>query len=175
MARRRSSAPDLKMRRAKAQELCRVIEEAFSDVTLGEGVGLKEGLARDNWEDQAKRASSRSLDEKYDWSSIPPEDLNRCSCSLSSFDAEGMRFHLPAFLIGNLTGECEQRVDFYLTHPEGYSKAKFALLSDKQRHAVRQFLLHISDDPEYQLTRPNILRALVEYWTAPSPQSSSEE
>jgi len=151
---------------AKVEPLCAIIEEAFSGVMLGDGVGLREGQARDDyWGDKAKCKSFRALDEKYDWSSIQAAELNRCNSSLSFFDAEGMRFHLPAFLICDLKGEYGFGMDFCLTHLSDYTKTQFALLSAKQRQAVRAFLLHIEDDPEYESGRPHIVRALDEYWT----------
>jgi len=149
---------------ASAQEVARAIETAFLGVTLGSGVGLREGQGLDDYADAATCAGYRAQDEKDDWHRIPAEALNRCNSSLSFFDAEGMRFHLPAYLLADLRGEHGFGMAFCLTQTSDYDRY-FRLLSDAQRRAVRAFLLHILDDPDYQSDRPHILRALDDYWT----------
>jgi len=149
-----------------ALQVCRIIETAFTGVTLGNGVGLQEAQGLDDYEDTATCAAYRTNDEKDDWHRIPAEALNRCNSSLSFFDAEGMRFHLPAYLIADLRGDYHFGMAFCLTHLSDYSISQFTLLSPMQRAAVRAFLLHIMDDPEYGFERADILRALSEFWTA---------
>jgi hypothetical protein len=90
-------------------------------------------------------------------------DLNRCASSLSFFDAEGMRFHLPAYLIADLEGTLEQDVVFHLTCFDQRELSWLMALSDAQRDAVREYLLlqlRRSDD----FIRPRIEKALAEYW-----------
>ena len=149
---------------AAAQEVCRTIEAAFAGVTLGGGVGLQEAQGLDDYADAATCAAYRANDEKDDWHRIPTEALNHCNSSLSFFDAEGMRFHLPAYLLADLRGDYGFGMAFCLTQTSDYDRY-FRLLSDAQRSAVRAFLLHIADDPEYEFDRPHIVRALNEYWT----------
>ena len=152
----------------EALELCRVIDAAFSDVTLGGGVGLYEAQGLDDYADPATCAAYRAKDEKEDWRLITSEDLCRCNSSLSFFDAEGMRFHLPAYLTCDLRGEYRFGMAFCLAYLyEGYTD-RFSLLSKEQRIAVRLFLLCIIHDPDYDDDRPHIERALDEYWTWPS-------
>ena len=149
-----------------AQELCRTIEVAFAGVTLGGGIGLQEAKGLDDYADAETLAAYRAKDEKDDWRRIPTAALSHYYSSLSFFDAEGMRFHLPAYLIADLRGEYGNNMAFCLTqtcHNDHY----FRLLSDSQRRAVRAFLLHILDDWDYEPSRPDILRALEEYWLDP--------
>jgi hypothetical protein len=150
-----------------AHDVCRLIEEAFAGVTLGCGVGLYEGQAHDDWEYGATAEKYRARDEKEDWHRLSADALNACHSSLSFFDAEGMRFHLPAFLLADLRGDYKFGMTFCLTYAPGYHD-KFRLLSDAQRRAVRAYLLHIAEDMEYDFSRPDILRALEDYWTAPA-------
>lgn len=150
-----------------AQEVGRTIEAAFVGVTLGGGVGLQEAQGIDDYADAETRAAYRAKDEKDDWSRIPAEALQRCYSSLSFFDAEGMRFHLPAYLLAGLRGEYGCNLAFCLTQT-CRNDHYFRLLSDTQRRAVRAFLLHILDDSDYQFDRPHILRALEDYWIEPS-------
>jgi hypothetical protein len=148
----------------EAEQLCQTIREAFADVRLGDGVGLKQGRGLDDYEDEATCARYRAEDEKEDWSRIPVAALNHFHSSLSFFDAEGMRFHLPAFLIADLHGDYGFGMDFCLTHLSDHRLSQFVLLSDAQRKAVRAFLLFILDDPDYQFDREDILKALDSYW-----------
>ncbi len=151
----------------EALELCAVIEAAFAGVRLDGGVGLYEGQGLDDYEDEAACAALRAEDEKEDWRNITTEALIRCNSSLSFFDAEGMRFHLPAFLICDLKGEYGFGMAFCLAEGLVYGEERFSLLSRDQRIAVRLFLLHILDDPDHEFDRPHIVRALDEYWVQP--------
>ena len=99
------------------------------------------------------------------------EELNSCHSSLHFFDAEGMRFHLPAILTAILGG-CDHH-DMYLVllDIDDYRGKQFALLSRSQRRAVRALLLHLLDYEEYNVSRPEILRALNDYWNYDTPTS----
>ena len=152
---------------AMAQEVGRIIEAAFAGVTLGDGVGLQEAQGLDDYADDTTCAAYRATDEKDDWHRIPVEALQRCHSSLSFFDAAGMRFHLPAYLLADLRDDYGFGMAFCLTHSGGRDRY-FCLLSEAQRKAVRAFLLHILDEPDYQFDRPDILRALDGYWIEPA-------
>ena len=80
------------------------IRDAFAGVTLGNGVGLREANGLDDYADSRTLAAYRSQDEKLDWSAISAADLDDCASSLGFFDADGMRFHLPAYLVADLEG-----------------------------------------------------------------------
>ena len=151
----------------KAQEVSQMIEKAFLGVKLGNGIGLRQALGLDDYADEVTCAAYRLEDEKDDWRLIASEDLCACSSSLSFFDAEGMRFHLPAFLIADLRGEYGMGMDFPLTHQATADHPTFSLLSPQQRLSVRMYLLHILHDPNYALSRDDILHALEHYWIWP--------
>lgn len=147
----------------EAMRLCEVISQAFHGVKLGSGIGLFQGQGLDDYADEATCAAYREKDEKEDWSRISAEDLNRCHSSLSFFDAEGMRFHLPAYLILDLQGCCDMGITFHLTYALG-DQPKFSLLSPEQRLSVRSFLLFLLDDPNQVFDHPDIQHALDHYW-----------
>jgi hypothetical protein len=147
-----------------AQAVAVRIREAFAQVRLGQGVGLRQAQGIDGYEGEAALAAYRALDEKADWSRIPSSALNECNSSLSFFDAEGMRFHLPAYLLADLDGSYEFGMAFCLTDMGELHEKQFALLTPPQRDAVRAFLEYISGEDDYQFEWPNILRALDEYW-----------
>ena len=150
------------------EALFTTIRDAFTGVTLGSGVGLHEGQGLDAGGDPAVCAEYRAKDEKNDWSRIPVKELNDCHSSLSFFDAEGMRFHIPAYLIAFLRGHDLCDSYFAVIYLDDYRRDQFRLLSPPQREAIRAFLLHLAQDEEYQVERPETLRALNEYWTSAS-------
>lgn len=147
------------------ERVAKLIRDAFTGITLGDGVGLWEGQAIDDYANDTTRGRYRARDEKSDWSAISVDDLNRCDSSLSFFDAEGMRFHLPAFLLAELEGTLWNGVMFHLTHLDDHGKGRFAVLSDAQRRAVREFLLLFENDRDFSFERPLIEKALEEFWT----------
>lgn len=140
------------------------IKDVFAGVTLGNGVGLYESRCKDEYADQENLAKYRALDEKEDWQKIPVSELNNSLGGLCFFDAEGMRFHLPAYLIADLQGEYNFGMSFCLTHLNEHSMTQFTLLSPEQRRVVRAFLTHILNDPDYQFDITEIQHALLSYW-----------
>jgi hypothetical protein len=166
-------------RRKFATEKVRVLNLvrcAFQGVSLGEGVGLLQAQGLDDYADERTLASYRAQDEKHDWSAIPVANLDRCYSSLSFFDADGMRFHLPAYLVADLEGHLQTAdVGFHLFHMEHDNALRFATLSSAQREAVRAFLLLRLSDAHCEFEHPMIEAALRDYWTADasSPGTSS--
>ena len=146
-----------------------LVRSAFRGVTLGNGVGLRQGQGLDNYAGERTLASYRAQDEKNDWSAIPVADLDRCYNSLSFFDAQGMRFHLPAYLVADLEDSLQTAdVLFYLVYTAHGAESRFDTLSPAQREAVRQFLLLRLSDHHREFDHPEIEAALTNYWTAKS-------
>jgi hypothetical protein len=140
------------------------IRVAFKDVVLGRGIGLIEGRAIDDYEGRNTRRAFRERDEKMDWEAIPVERLNKYYSSLSFFDAEGMRFHLPAFMKADIMEEASNgMIIFHLTHLDDSKKEKFALLSSAQRAAVCDYLRFIQESDE-EFDWPEIGQALKTFW-----------
>lgn len=137
------------------------IRSAFQGVTLGNGVGLMEGQALDDYEDAETCAAIRAKDEKEDWSKLDAELLHQCQSSLSFFDAEGMRFHLPAFLIQGLLEEIDPPI-FALTRNSLLER--FTLFSPEQRAIVRDYLRFMVDDPDESYHKQDLLIAIAGYW-----------
>lgn len=155
----------------KTEEIKRVAEtvrRAFRGVTLGDGIGLRQAEGLDSYADSATLEVLRSSDEKRDWSRIPSNDLNTYCNSLSYFDAEGMRFHLPAYLLAELNDELEIEFVFHLvcTGHDTLSH-RFHLLDASQRDAVRAFLRLQLINADFQ--REMIQSTLDTYWSDPAP------
>ncbi len=115
------------------------IKIAFSNVSLGNGVGLWQTQAMDNYESVEIQKQIRVKDIKDDWSLLSSEELQICQSSLSFFDAAGMKFHLPAYIVRSMTGEVDNPI-FHLTNLNEHAKSKLATLSSEQAGAVVYYL-----------------------------------
>lgn len=145
------------------EQISRSVEAVFSGVTLGNGIGLRQANGLDDYASPSALAELRASDEKEDWRRISVAALNRNYCGLSYFDAEGMRFHLPAFLIADLNGSYRFDMTITLMDIDDHKARQFALLDQPQRSAVNAFLQYRADqDP---VARAGILHALESYWT----------
>jgi hypothetical protein len=121
-------APEQSKRWVEGQEVCDLIRSAFKGVSLGNGIGLTEAQGLDDHGDSATRAAYREKDEKEEWERITPDELWACNSSLSFFDPEGMRFHLPAYLIAQIRGEFDG-LEYRLTRFGGRESDYFILFS----------------------------------------------
>ncbi|MEM7179477.1 MAG: DUF6714 family protein [Spirochaetota bacterium] len=139
------------------------IRKAFANVTLGDGVGLWQGQAIDDYEVEAEQLKQRQRDEKLDWSRILANDLQICHSSLSFFDAEGMRFHLPAYITASITDGIDDPI-FHLTDLRGYAKSQLDILDTEQRQAVAVYLEWCLQEEDYVYDHESIEQALLEYW-----------
>ncbi|MEF9955604.1 MAG: hypothetical protein RSA22_02675 [Acinetobacter sp.] len=158
-----AEAEELLPRWQQLDQLRQKIESAFAGVTLEEGIGLYEAQAIDDYASEAECLAYRAKDEKLNWRNISVDDLNRCNSSLSFFDAQGMLFHLPAFLLANLNGDYLQELTFTLTRPWADMERKFSLFNAEQRFAVRAYLLFLLDEPDEVFRYSDIRDALAQY------------
>ena len=138
------------------------VRAAFADVRLGGGVGLYEGQALDGYADQATRARLREKDEKLDWAALKAKALNECHSSLSFFDAEGMRFHLPAYLCAELDDDYDFDLLYTITSVQP-SDGRFSLLDRAQRSVVNAYLNFVLPDC-YGADRIRVEAATTGYW-----------
>ncbi len=144
-------------------ELIKEIETAFSEVSLGDGIGLFEAQALDNYESEEVQKKQREKDEKNNWRSIAYEVLQSYHSSLSFFDPNGMRFHLPAYMVGSIRGKVDDPI-FHLTHLDGYATSQLATLTNAQKKCVIKYLTWCLTEDEYQFDSKDIKRALNEFW-----------
>ncbi|MDD4150288.1 MAG: hypothetical protein PHE33_09685 [Bacteroidales bacterium] len=142
-------------------ELIKKVQTAFQNVKLEDGVGLWEGQGLDDYSDKKTILELRKKDERNNWNDIPYKDISFCQSSLSFFDAKGMRFCLPKFLLFDILQEQiyqEQGISapdviFTLCYNINgeYQKSRFSLFSKQQIECIIYFL-------EYKLQK-----ILVEY------------
>jgi hypothetical protein len=132
------------------EKLISEIQTAFQNVQLEDGIGIWEGQGIDDYADEKTILELRKKDERNNWDSIPYQHLNACASSLSFFDAKGMRFCLPKFLIFDLLQEQIQQeqgiaspdVLFTLGYKldEAYQKNRFSLFSSIQIQCIISYL-----------------------------------
>ncbi len=137
--------------------------EAFAGVTLGSGIGLLEANGLDGYANETALAAYRDRDERHDWAAISLESLNRYGNSLSFYDAEGMRFHLPAYLLADMQGQYAFDIVYNLTQ-SALLEEQCALLTEDQRKVVRAYLQFAEYEADHELNRGHIQRALQNYW-----------
>ena len=157
-------------------DLRKAIIQAFAGVTLGEGIGLYEAQAIDDYAYPDERADARLRDRETDWSNVTVSELIYNDSSLSFFDPEGMRFHLGSFLLAAMDEEYGNSLIFSLTFMDddnnshrAHSINQFSLLDLDQRKVIGSFLRYCRDDPEYDFERISIEKALAGYWSGDLP------
>ena len=103
------------------------------------------------------------FDERTDWTALPIDDLCACESALTFADPDGVRFLLPAFLLAQLDDKLPAGILYNLIFNSDQSY-HFSALSPSQRTAVREFLLVLKDDPNYEIERSDIERSLETFW-----------
>jgi len=136
------------------------IKNAFTNVQLEEGIGIWEGQGVDDYADAKTMAELRNKDERNNWENITYKDLVTCQSSLHFFDAKGMRFCLPPFLIFSLLsneiykqqGIHAPDLIFTLSNQlnEEYQLNRFSLFNKAQIQSVIHYLvLNLAEVVEY--------------------------
>ncbi len=138
----------------RKEDLINEIREAFKNVKLEDGVGLWEAQGIDDYADNETIAELSKKDEREDWDKISCKDLDYCYSSLCFFDAKGMLFHLPKFLIFEISdGLTSHDLIFTLELNDEkykeYQNDRFSLLNKKQILCIIHFL-------EYKLEMVNL-------------------
>ena len=146
-----------------SDEVIQKIDNAFSDVILEGGIGLLQAQAIDDYLPKEEQDKQRQKDEKLNWKSISFNDLQRYHSSLSFFDAAGMKFHLPAYIIGSIKGELDDPI-FHLTILDTYAESKLVTLNLNQKKSIIEYLNWCLTQEEFEYETEDIEKALKEYW-----------
>lgn len=142
------------MNPTRIDQTVKQIEDAFADVSLGNGVSLNEAEVIDDYGTDDQRAAARERDELHDWQRIPDEDIEHHPSVLCFMDDEGLRFHLPAYMRFTLRRYRESESlstdsTIYRLSDPGCIERLLVYLTDQQIDATRSFLdmcLEIGDD-----------------------------
>ncbi len=177
LARMSKSRPQLQTKR---DALVKDIRAAFSDVSRKGGTSLAEVEPLDAGasERQCKRIRAEQRDKH--WSEVDLRKHDPCGIGMSFLDPIGFRYHLPAYMIDQLTignhdiDEVEhddwmgqQSVLFRLCDPDDFSKDRFDLLSLAQRSVVARFLalnLELMQSTHFEGKPDDVYLALINIW-----------
>jgi hypothetical protein len=140
----------------KINQLIESIEEAFTDVKLGDGVSWREADVIDSYGSIEERKLARDQDVKDNWRKIPDSLIGdlKYQCVLPSLDAKGLRFYLAPCMIFTLKYYKESpslithSIIYSLTHEATVNELE-SILSPKQKACVINFLelsLQIGED-----------------------------
>lgn len=162
---------------ARQKQLLAAIEAAFRGVELGDGVSLRQTVAIDNYAGPEAERAAWSADERHDWRRLVHDPALASICwvgGLSFYDADGLRFHLPAYLSLAVTDwEAEANEEtlgsllYHLTSLDEYNLGRFAILTVGQRRCVADVLNFVCE--QYELKRGDIDRANAEFWLVEPP------
>ena len=125
------------------------IEHAFNDTRLGDGIGLREANAIDDYASDIERQIQRRFDEKQNWRNITSKTLNEYYVAPTFLDAKGFHFHLPAFLIADLNGEFHFGFTDRLIEKQPLSTKWIDLLDNAQANALIYTMSLLKHYPEY--------------------------
>jgi hypothetical protein len=168
---------------ARQQQLIDLIEAAFDGVKLGEGIGLNEAIALDDYAYHKERLQARAKDERDDWHKVldDPELIGTSGgTALTYFDIAGFVFNLPAYLwlavneVDHLDWEDPiDRVIGHLTDPADFQIPLHAALSPKQRDCVCQVLSYYDGKNVCERT-PKMVTALA-HWRSNSSENGANK
>lgn len=137
-----------------ACQIVAMIEEAFADTKLGNGLTIHQREAVDGWQSAEEVTAARKRDPETRWQDIAREKIDHYGTSLIFLDPESIRFHLPAFMHYGLWRWQEEGsfsdADMLLYSlddgpcPDGYFSDAFRLLNDSQKQTVAAFLKFVS-------------------------------
>lgn len=85
----------------KKKHLISLIEIAFANLKLGDGMSLHQAKAIDDHKSDEEITNVRNLDPWQNWADIPHDVLEKCGSPLLAhayYDPESLIFHLPAMM-----------------------------------------------------------------------------
>jgi hypothetical protein len=154
------------------------IRKAFSGVTLGSGISLRQAAVIDNYREGVTDEQFSLLplsEETKKWDHVTFEELE--SDNIAHLDPEGFRFYLPAFMISVLDAydACSMRVIGTLSalypkdHLAEYHMSRYDCLSYEQKQAVACFLEALPKLVQLIDEDRKIVERAMGYWTTYLP------
>lgn len=162
-----------KQRISKRTAVVKAIRAAFKEVTLGQGISLRQANVSDLYAESLTLSEFKALPQGEvtdDWSRIPLAELE--IDSIANLDAEGFRYYIPALMLRLLEHyDNSMRVISTLSslYPKKdsweYDMSRYSLLTADQKSAIAFFLSSLLElaDLDYE-DKPVVTRALNNYW-----------
>lgn len=155
------------------EQIVMEIENAFSHVHLGNGIGINEANAIENYEDNEERQKARTLDEKVSWLKISDALVGKSDSALAFMDEEGFRFCIPVFMRYSLMhyDTCELGIiDSPIYALERFAKILTRKSSGKtfftmeQNKVIAKYLKYVALDEGANFDSSFASRALDLFW-----------
>lgn len=155
-----------------SEQLLAEIEQAFGGVELGGGLSMHQAGAMDLLLEPEEVLQARVLDPEARWQDIPDDRLDEFHFALTYMDPEGLRFHLPRFMVFALEnpGLDSPAVDaavYACDFGEEMKQevlAQFNAMSRKQMRTIAQFLAHIAEGKDEDYDVMIAAMALESFW-----------
>jgi hypothetical protein len=149
------------------------IRKAFSGVTLGSGISLRQAAVIDNFGDGVTDEAFSLLplsEETTNWNHVTFAELE--SDNVAHLDPLGFRFYLPAFMISLIEAydSSSMRVIGTLSalyprdHIAEYYTQRYECLSYEQKQAVACFLQVFPELVELDREHTKIVERALDYW-----------
>jgi len=86
------------------EDLKKIIFDAFKDVPKGNGCGVRECAAEDDYASEEDKEKAREQDIEQHWWEYPKEliESNNLDYALSYNNKDGIKFHLPALMTADI-------------------------------------------------------------------------
>ena len=159
-------------------ELRLIIEKAFVNVTLGDGISILQSEVIDKYGEGYTDTEFAALPRKEiteDWRKLTLSDLNRCQ--IAYLDDKGFRYYIPALMcsIWESFDRNEMRVIGTLgsLYPRNdqvgglkeYILKRYEILNLSQRQAIALFLQNLPQLVQLDISEQKVIeRALRNYW-----------
>ena len=155
-----------------AGEITEAIEAVFGDAALGNGLSLHQARALDHLELPEAVRQARRLDTEKRWQDIPDEKVEEFHFALTYLDPEGLRFHLPRYMVYALEhpGLDNPAVDAAVyacdfgDEIEEEVLAQFNAMSRSQMEVIARFLVHVAEAGEEAYDSLVAAMAIESFW-----------
>lgn len=187
LARMNETRPTLQ---AKRDVLVEDIRAAFSDVSRKGGTSLAEVEPLDAGANELQCKRIRAQQRDKHWSEVDLRKHDPSGVGMCFLDPIGFRYHLPAYMIDQLTvgnhdidevehdeWKGQQAVMFHLCDPDDFLKERFDLLSKAQRCVVARFLalnMALQQSTHFEGKPDDVYLALINIWWDDLPVEDRE-
>jgi hypothetical protein len=144
-----------------SEALFQEVHAVFGKVELGDGLSLHQAGAMDLMLTPEEVRQSRRLDPETRWQDIPDSKVEEFHYALTFMDPEGMRFHLPRFIVYSLEhpGLDSPAVDAAVyacdfgDDVDDQVLGQFNAMSRRQMRTIANFLVFVAEskDEDYDV------------------------
>lgn len=163
------------------------IEVVFDGISRADGITLHEAKAIDRYASVDELERARAKDCESRWQDVPDEAIEGGGDSLTHFDAEGLRYYLPAYMrwilrSGTQSESNSSRYTIYTLTPSielrDYFEERIALFSHVECGVICRFLRfvleHGNGEFRYNFDVSAAREALRSHWGVFCPEKDGD-